>query len=238
MSWSTGALNPCVLKTGTTASRISACRSAESLEAPRPRLVVSRLTPRTVVTIVIMSRTIVIIPPSGGARAAALRLEHDAGSRLVRLGQLPLLRRHRLPRMHAAIATGLIAAAAPCLVACGGSVSSARAGRPDATASDAGSAEDPDAPSGLMEASSVLAEAGFADADVIHRGAGSMCPTARGAGAISCPDMGGGSCTSNADCDAGVNGRCLRASNPLPCGGAVSCSYDECFMDSDCPAVP
>ena len=149
--------------------------------------------------------------------------------------------------MHAAIATGLIAAAAACLVGCGGSVSSTSAGRPDATASDASSAEGPDASIGLMGASgaadagvdgSVLVEAGFVDADVIHREAGSTCPTARGAGAISCPDMDGGSCTSNADCDGGVNGRCLRASNPLPCGGAVSCSYDECFMDSDCPAVP
>jgi hypothetical protein len=63
-----------------------------------------------------------------------------------------------------------------------------------------------------------------------HRPVGEMCSHSRPAGIR---DMNAFGCTSDAECDAGINGRCSVTS-----GGALMnrCTYDECFADSDCPA--
>jgi hypothetical protein len=41
-------------------------------------------------------------------------------------------------------------------------------------------------------------------------------------------------CTSDADCTAGTNGRCLMRTGGGPAGPLSSCSYDRCFDDSEC----
>jgi hypothetical protein len=76
-----------------------------------------------------------------------------------------------------------------------------------------------------------------------HRPSGTTCPAQRGAAPplpqCGCPSTDGGpcgcaSCASNANCDAGVNGRCEN-----PPGAPFNypgCSYDQCFSDSDCDA--
>jgi hypothetical protein len=64
-----------------------------------------------------------------------------------------------------------------------------------------------------------------------NRPQGGSCPAQRGPGPT-VSNTGGNSCTKDADCTAGHNGRCV----PLGFGPLVySCSYDECFVDSDCP---
>ena len=69
-----------------------------------------------------------------------------------------------------------------------------------------------------------------------HRPAGASCPRQRGpvtpdASACGAPDGGGcGVCASDSDCTAGPNGRCYTGGG----AGHSSCSYDECFGDSDC----
>jgi hypothetical protein len=68
-----------------------------------------------------------------------------------------------------------------------------------------------------------LADARVASA---HRGSATACPTDRPPGPGGLP---AGSCTKDADCTAGKNGRCL-----VDIGGKVSCSYDECVADTDC----
>jgi hypothetical protein len=89
-------------------------------------------------------------------------------------------------------------------------------------------------PGALPTAADAAAEAAVLS-EPPHRDAGTACPQARASSsADTCPDA--GTCTHDSDCTAGVNGRCLRASSPIPCGGTPSCSYDECTMDSDCPA--
>lgn len=47
------------------------------------------------------------------------------------------------------------------------------------------------------------------------------------------PTTGGtftGGCTTDADCTAGINGRCVRTTR------TAACNYDECFRDEDCAA--
>jgi hypothetical protein len=86
------------------------------------------------------------------------------------------------------------------------------------------------------------ASAGDAEVPLDHRAAPECCPTQRGPGppnqpyppGVASPGVGGvGACSSDADCDGGVNGRCF------PFGGLVGpggCSYDQCFTDSNCPS--
>jgi hypothetical protein len=76
-----------------------------------------------------------------------------------------------------------------------------------------------------------------------HRSSGSTCPQQRGASSplpsCGCGHPEGGACpcafcSSDSDCDAGVNGRCGNpAGAPFNYPG---CSYDRCFSDSDCDA--
>ena len=66
----------------------------------------------------------------------------------------------------------------------------------------------------------------------LHRASGSACPQQRGPGDTNPFDAGPiGQCQTDVDCTAGTNGRCLVSG-----GGPLnySCSYDDCFSDSDC----
>lgn len=79
-----------------------------------------------------------------------------------------------------------------------------------------------------------------------HRASGSVCPSARGpvspdASLCTAPaDSGLCTCATDSDCTGGPNGRCTR-NIPTPgapasadYGEGTSCSYDECFRDSQC----
>lgn len=98
-----------------------------------------------------------------------------------------------------------------------------------------------------------LAEAGMSTRDaeipVYHRAAPATCPPKRGPGTSgvvvngmpgfpACPMPPSPTtvcCSSDSDCDAGTNGRCTGSnSGPLPSGN--QCTYDECFIDSNCPS--
>jgi len=90
-------------------------------------------------------------------------------------------------------------------------------------------------------------------APLAHRDAGSVCPRGRAADAgFPCPDpsipLPGNPCVVDSDCAGGPNGRCLCApafvtpdsgTGPETAYNETFCSYDECFVDSDCgPRVP
>lgn len=61
-----------------------------------------------------------------------------------------------------------------------------------------------------------------------HRPAALGCPTTRAAG-----NGHGKDCRSDAECNAGNNGRCIG----LMCDCVqIPCSYDECFVDAECSA--
>lgn len=69
-----------------------------------------------------------------------------------------------------------------------------------------------------------------------HRATADACATTRGPGVTvdaGSPGTttGAGSCTSDADCTAGKNGRCMNEGRQIY---AYACSYDECTTDSDC----
>jgi len=95
----------------------------------------------------------------------------------------------------------------------------------------------------LAACSSTSLPAGPVDASTrvprIHRPAGSICPSARGAGMI-CDDgstISANPCAVDSDCAAGTNGRCFSPNGPggLHCTPTF-CSYDGCQSDADCPA--
>jgi hypothetical protein len=69
-----------------------------------------------------------------------------------------------------------------------------------------------------------------------HRARPETCPRERGSenplNLASCADTSGIVCKSDADCTAGMNGRCFLNSDPC----RTYCSYDECLADTDCPA--
>lgn len=67
---------------------------------------------------------------------------------------------------------------------------------------------------------------------VEHRGAAVECDHARGPGNAD-STIAGAECTLDADCTTGNNGRCI-----VSFGGARTnyCSYDACFLDSECGA--
>jgi hypothetical protein len=73
------------------------------------------------------------------------------------------------------------------------------------------------------------AEAGRAPAQ--HRPSGVTCPSVRGAGISSAPCSGVGECSSDTECAAGVQGRCI---NDPAFSCATWCSYDECSSDTSC----
>jgi hypothetical protein len=66
-----------------------------------------------------------------------------------------------------------------------------------------------------------------------HRALAAPCPLQRGPGSITgplCPGAVPTCCTSDARCG-GSNGRCNNIGTSF-----ASCSYDQCFSDSNCPA--
>jgi hypothetical protein len=102
---------------------------------------------------------------------------------------------------------------------------------------DAGAAKDggnQDAKGNPRDAISV-ADSGIAKRTPLqHRATAATCPTRRGPSSTSCVGSGCtsfGGCTQDSDCTAGINGRCLDLT-PVP---MLSCSYDQCFSDADCP---
>ncbi len=109
------------------------------------------------------------------------------------------------------------------VAACGGAVTD------DLGKKDAGEGTD----SGSLDSSS------GADASVRvplkHRATATACPTARGSMNGTWGDAGNlGDCSSDSDCTAGTNGRCIPGF-----GGAfhLQCSYDECSNDTMCPGT-
>lgn len=71
-----------------------------------------------------------------------------------------------------------------------------------------------------------------------HRAVARACPAGRGSsGPIdtsACVNRTGITCTKDADCSAGLNGRCIAHNEPCD----TACSYDECQNDADCAAGP
>lgn len=61
----------------------------------------------------------------------------------------------------------------------------------------------------------------------VHRTAGATCDSERPTGDAAPPEA-FGTCTSDADCTDGANGRCNGSR------GGWRCTYDECFADADC----
>ena len=91
-------------------------------------------------------------------------------------------------------------------------------------------------PDGSMPATKVD---GLARVPAVHRVAGSICPSQRGAGMICTGGRDGGvnACATDTDCTAGTNGRCFSPNGPgAPGCSPTSCSYDQCSSDSNCPA--
>jgi len=109
-----------------------------------------------------------------------------------------------------------------------GSFDTASAGNSDASAPDASSAAG--------------AAAGGACGNLPipkeHRAVAPACPTARGSqgtlDTTACSNRSGISCTRDADCSAGKNGRCFLNGDPCQ----TVCSYDQCLTDADCAAGP
>ena len=72
-----------------------------------------------------------------------------------------------------------------------------------------------------------------------HRAVSENCPAERGiigpVDTTSCADTSRITCTSDADCASGRNGRCLQSAVDI-C--QTYCSYDDCLTDTDCPEGP
>jgi hypothetical protein len=121
----------------------------------------------------------------------------------------------------------------------------------DSVAPDAGDGA-PDDGTVTMGAATPIAWDGRAPP--AHRDdAGAACPRERTRDPIvACTDAGipraGNPCAADSDCTAGQDGVCVCAPDPVaPASGSgpgvlytvTACSYDECFVDSDCgPRVP
>jgi hypothetical protein len=129
----------------------------------------------------------------------------------------------------------------------------------DGANSDAGDVEARDAWSGASDASDASDDDGANDAGATpiswdgrapldQRASAAACPHGRDAGAgLPCPDSGtplpGNPCAVDSDCTGGNDGVCLCAPDlvPPPSGSGPGtlytetfCSYDQCFVDSDC----
>lgn len=118
---------------------------------------------------------------------------------------------------NAAIGLGLLLCGA-----CGGKAQLASA--------DAGNSSPPDAQAG--------GACGSRRVPKEHRPRAEVCPSERGSSApfdmTGCTSRTGITCTKDADCSAGLNGRCLAHNEPCD----TACSYDECLTDSDCAGAP
>ncbi len=65
-----------------------------------------------------------------------------------------------------------------------------------------------------------------------HRASAPLCAAERGAGT---PGGGAASCTKDADCTQGANGRCMEVTIcGGPCQLLTECTYDACGADADC----
>jgi hypothetical protein len=92
---------------------------------------------------------------------------------------------------------------------------------------------------GTAGRSGVAGNGGSSRVPMIHRTAGSICPTQRGPGYVCTGGTSAGTneCVTDGDCTAGSNGRWFSPNGPGP--GAcrpTACSYDRCQGDSDCPS--
>ncbi len=89
---------------------------------------------------------------------------------------------------------------------------------------------------GTSTSSGSTSGSGSGAVPVNHRPSDSTCPAQRAGGMCTGPSEAGAvGCRNDCDCTAGKNGRCdpvgVGGPQPLP-----SCTYDECFDDSQCPA--
>jgi hypothetical protein len=110
-------------------------------------------------------------------------------------------------------------------------------GKAQLASADAGATSAPDAQAGGA-ANAGGGACGSARVPKEHRAMAQACPTARGSSGpldmTGCMNRAGITCTKDADCTAGLNGRCLPHNEPCD----TACSYDECLTDSDCAAGP
>jgi hypothetical protein len=113
--------------------------------------------------------------------------------------------------------------AAALTLACGGETVVTRSG--EAVLADGAADVTNDARDALID---VRALAPPAD----HRATPVSCPTARGPGRQEPYPSRTSTCATDTDCaDGGANGRCAQWGADA---GEMSCSYDECFIDTDC----
>jgi hypothetical protein len=133
-------------------------------------------------------------------------------------------------------------AAAVLTAACGGNMSS---GQPQPTTPSPDGGAEPAVPAGDVPSldggpprACVPPDAGGPEASEpmapeYHRASGECCTADRAPGdTFDAFEHDQGTCMSDSDCDAGVNGRCLAIQ-------FFGCSYDTCFSDSDCaPRTP
>jgi hypothetical protein len=124
-----------------------------------------------------------------------------------------------------------------CCISCGGQARRSASGAGGGTAGNAADASAADAQAG----GGAIARGGACGSQPVpkeHRVVAQACPTARGSsGSIdmtACTNRAGITCTKDADCTAGMNGRCMAHNEPCD----TACSYDECLTDSDCPEGP
>jgi hypothetical protein len=103
-----------------------------------------------------------------------------------------------------------------------------------------GSSRSSESSSGSGGSSGSSGSSGGAEVPINHRPTGATCPQQRGPGMLptQCSYDAGPppACLRDSDCTQGNNGRCLHPDlTPPVC--EVACSYDQCFTDSDCPAM-
>jgi hypothetical protein len=133
----------------------------------------------------------------------------------------------------AAVALGLLLCAS-----CGGEArqSAAEAGA-HAGAGNAADASAPDAHAG-GGATARGGGCGSAPVPKEHRAEAQACPAERGSSEpidmTACTNRAGITCTKDADCTLGMNGRCIAHNEPCD----TACSYDQCLTDLDCGAGP
>jgi hypothetical protein len=129
-------------------------------------------------------------------------------------------------------AVAAFAAFAVSASACSGGSSLTDTGDADATAAgEGGSTTDASgAVDGSKGADASDSGGNLGRVPAVHRAAAAECTHVRGAGNFD-PTLMFADCKSDAECTTGTNGRCLSSM-----GGAQTntCSYDGCFLDSEC----
>ena len=121
---------------------------------------------------------------------------------------------------------------------------------PDGPSARDASIGDPDDAMAAMDSAAPIAWDGRAPLAHRDADAGAACPRARSADpAVTCGDAGiplaGNPCARDSDCTSGQDGICLCVPDLVPPASGTGpgvlytetfCSYDECFVDSDCGA--